>query len=154
MRIISPKGFIPIVISGMAVNATPQDYTFKYNDVDQKKIRFIEDNSTDEYLKNSESSYSDLLIKFKFQDLLKSWQSETLFLSSPKEIIENENFKKIVKLGKPAVPYIIEELKEDPTYLVWALNFIYDIKVSNNPNTTIPEAAKLWVKLINSGQIG
>lgn len=48
-------------------------------------------------------------------------------------------------MGKVAVPFIIEEISANPSTLVWALNFIFEKKISNNPKTTIPQACKLWV---------
>lgn len=151
MRIFHPKGFIPIVISGMAMNAAPQEQTFKYNEAEQKNIHFIQD-STKEYLKESQSSYSHIMLKVKFYDHLKKWKEETLFVSSPNQIVENENFQGMVKLGKPVVPFVVSELQRNPTYLVWVLNYIYGTKVSESPNITIPEAAKLWVKKIQTGE--
>lgn len=83
--------------------------------------------------------------KLRFQILLNSWQQQTKFSSSPDSIIQNENFQSIVAMGKVAVPFIIEEISANPSTLVWALNFIFEKKISNNPKTTIPQACKLWV---------
>ena len=49
-------------------------------------------------------------------------------------------------MGYDAVPFIIDAIDKNPSPLVWALNFIYNAKISNNPNTTITQACKLWVK--------
>ena len=75
-----------------------------------------------------------------------NWEKKTLFLSSTKAIIENADFQAIVAMGYSAVPFIIEEIDNKPSTLVWALNLIYNRKVTDNPNITIPEACKLWVK--------
>ena len=42
--------------------------------------------------------------------------------------------------------FIIDAIDENPSHLVWALNFIFNAKISNDPNTTITQACKLWVK--------
>lgn len=64
-----------------------------------------------------------------------------------------ENFQNIVKQGKIIVPYIIEEIKQHPSPLVWALNFIYNKTISNEGNITIEEACRLWVKYyLNDGR--
>lgn len=49
-------------------------------------------------------------------------------------------------MGEKVVPFIIEELKKGPSLLVWALNSIYNERISDDPNTTIEKACKLWVK--------
>lgn len=87
-----------------------------------------------------------LLQKFRFENHLNNWEKKTLFLSSTKAIIENEDFQAIVSMGYSAVPYIIEEIENKPSNLVWALNLIYNRKITNDPNATISDACKLWVK--------
>jgi hypothetical protein len=87
-----------------------------------------------------------LLKKFRFENHLINWEKKTFFLSSTKAIIENEDFQSIVAMGHSAVPYIIEEIENKPSTLVWALNLIYNRKITNNPDATISDACKLWVK--------
>lgn len=67
-------------------------------------------------------------------------------MSSASDIVNHEAFKAIVAMGEAAVPYIVEEINTTPSTLVWALNFIYQKKISNNPDTTVQEACRLWVK--------
>lgn len=85
-------------------------------------------------------------MKTRFNILYKSWMENTAFLSSPKAIIEQKDFKAIVAMGQDAVPFIIDAIDEEPSQLVWALNFIFNAKISNDPNITISQACKLWVK--------
>ncbi len=73
-----------------------------------------------------------------------------MFLSSAKAIVDNEEFKGIVAMGRVVTPLIIDAIDREPSQLVWALNYIYGAKISNNPNTTIKEACKLWVKRFRS----
>lgn len=83
-----------------------------------------------------------------FNDCLSHWKMETMFASSPEEIIGNEYFKAIVDMGTVAVPFIAEELKRKPSHLVWALNAIYGTKISDDPQTTISKACELWLERI------
>lgn len=69
-----------------------------------------------------------------------------MFLSSAQAIITNPNFQAIVNMGKIAVPYIVDEINNNPSTLVWALNIIFDRKITDRPGTTVEEACKLWVK--------
>jgi len=150
MRIISSKDFIPLAFSGLAVASTSQSETFKYNELVQNDMEFKDEITRNHLNSSSESTYSDLLLKYKFNEHLKKWKAKTRFVSSPNRIVDNEDFKKIVELGQPIVKYIVEELKEEPGYLVWALNMIYGFKISDDPSTTIPEASRLWVRFLNA----
>lgn len=89
-------------------------------------------------------------MKRKFLMHLNNWENNTMFLSSAKSIIEDPDFKAIVSMGGNAVPFILERLEQEPSNLVWALNLIYQNKISNNPNTTISEACKLWIKKLRN----
>lgn len=127
--------------------------SFAYSDFDQySNFNFIVSNTiTSKYIKETEvDSYSELLLKSTFQEHLSNWQIKTKFCSSVKQIINDKDFKSIVEMGKGAVPFIRIELEQKPSLLVWALNLIYDQKITNNPDTTIEEASKLWVKKLKS----
>ncbi len=103
--------------------------------------------TTAEYLKTvNDTDKSFLLQKFRFQNYLINWERKVQFLSSPNAIITDEDFQSIVAMGTTAIPYIIEEIECKPSYLVWALNFICKRKITDNPNATISDACKLWVK--------
>ena len=73
-----------------------------------------------------------------------------MFSSSASEIISDPAFQGILDMGMAAVPYIVDTIEKEPSTLVWALNKIYGGKISNNPNTTVKEACKLWVKRLKS----
>ena len=122
---------------------------FAYSDLDAYSgiLTVTTNNKTSEYIKSvDKSDNSFFLQKFRFQNHLFNWEKKTFFLSSTKGIIENEDFQAIVTMGHSAVPYIIEEIESKPSTLVWALNIIYDRKITNNPNATISDACKLWVR--------
>jgi hypothetical protein len=52
-----------------------------------------------------------------------------------------------VKLGRPAVPYILEELRRDPDHWFAALYLITgENPVPQNFTGTVEEAADLWVR--------
>ena len=123
--------------------------SFAYSDLDAYSgiLTITTNNRTSEYIKLVDNSDRGVLLqRFRFQNHLNNWQKKTLFSSSTKTIVENEDFKAIIAMGYSAVPYIIEEIESNPSTLVWALNIIYNRKITNNPNTTISEACKLWVK--------
>lgn len=138
------KLFKPITLSiGMAA-AFPL-----YSAVDDHSGIFsiITDPSMFESVKKADSeNFKFYSSKLRFQSLYETWKKETRFLSSVQDIVNHEAFKAIVAMDTDAVPFIINEISNTPSTLVWALNYIYNRKISDNPNTTIPEACKLWVK--------
>lgn len=147
MQLRKITGLHPLTILAAATLTTTTEQV--YADIDQNSniSSIVSNNITSKYLNDiEENSYSVLISRKRFEKYFTNWQNETFFLSSSEQIINNENFKGIVSLGVKAVPFIIEEIERKPSVLVWALNFIYNKKISNNPNTTITEACKLWVK--------
>ena len=123
--------------------------TFAYSDIDSHSgiLTITSNNRTSEYIKSVDKNDGAFFFnKYRFQSHLTSWQTKTLFLSSTKAIIENDDFQSIVAMGESAIPFIIEEIENKPSTLVWALNLICNRKITNNPNTTISDACKLWVK--------
>ncbi|MDO6818090.1 hypothetical protein [Zobellia sp. 1_MG-2023] len=89
----------------------------------------------------------------RFESLVHSWEKNTIFSSSMTGIIEDHNFQEILKMGKDAIPLIINEINKKPSQLVWALNIITDSSLKTRQRLTLTEACKRWVKLFNSGKI-
>jgi hypothetical protein len=136
----------PLTLAAGLLSSTA---SFAYSDLDAFSgiLTMTTSNRTSEYIKTVDNSSSNIFYqKFRFQNHLTSWQKKTMFLSSTKAIIENEDFQSIVAMGYSAVPYILESIENKPSTLVWSLNFIFNRKINNNSNTTISEACKLWVK--------
>lgn len=50
-----------------------------------------------------------------FNAHFQKWVGETEFYSSPSMIKDNKNFLSLLQLGKMAIPYAIEKLKNDAT---------------------------------------
>lgn len=142
-------GWAPITIAaGIISVASPL-----YADIDQfSKIEIVVNSQdTAKYLEevnNENEIYLNDSILFKTH--LVAWESETLFMSSIQSIVDHQDFKAIIAMGKRAVPFILEEISIKPSNLVWALNIIFKKKITNRANTTIEEACKLWVKTMKS----
>ena len=121
---------------------------FAYSDMDVfSGITFMSDNRTLNHIHDVDNNDNHIWARQLVFDMhLMNWKEKTMFLSSTKSIIEDEDFKAIVAMGKSAVPYIVGEIENTPSVLVWTLNFIFNKKITNNPDTTITEACKLWVK--------
>ena len=150
MKPISFLGLVPIVVSTTAISFTPAFQTFKYNDISENTINLTNPETLSHLTTAQESQYFGILLRINFNKHLNKWQTHSRFFSSPNQIIQDEDFQEIIKLGRPAIPLITQEIQKHPTYLVWALNIILGFKISDNPQITIPEACKLWIKYLNA----
>lgn len=134
---------IPLVAGIISVASV-----FAYSDVDINS-QILNSDKTLSYIKVVDSKENCYLSnKFKFKHHLQRWEIDTMFSSSVSDIVNNEDFQAIVKMGTMAVPFIREEIAHKPSTLVWALNYIFERKISNRQNLTISEACKLWLKVI------
>lgn len=59
-----------------------------------------------------------------FRTLVSEWKEHTWSVSSIKKRISHPAFMKIIGLGPPAVPLILEELRREPDYWSYALEAI------------------------------
>jgi hypothetical protein len=137
----------------LAVGLLTASSSFAYSDLDAYSgiLTTTSNNQTTKYITSVDKNDNSFLShKFRFQMHLLNWEEKTLFLSSTKAIIEDEDFQAIVAMGESAVPFIIQNIEEKPSTLVWALNIIFNRKITNNPNATISDACKLWVKTLKS----
>lgn len=140
----------PIILTaGLIISGTT--FPFLYNEDDsnrEESIPIIQNIDASNYINElAYNSFEDnLLSKIRFYEYFNKWEKKTKFYSFAKQIISDENFQSIINMQESAVPFIIEELEKKPSFLVWALNIIYNKKISNNPNLTIESASKLWIK--------
>lgn len=144
---------MPLVV-GITANAYGFNSTnFIFNEDDIRKNLINVDLNTINYSKESNNLvYEPLHLKSRFNQYLKNWVYETRFLSNINGIVKNKNFQNILGMGERAVPFILDDLKYNPTNLVWALNMIYDRKISDG-FLTIEDASKQWVKWGVANQI-
>lgn len=136
----------PLTISGVVLGSA-----LLYSDVDQfSRINTtLSDRQTADYVRLTEAESRDVVFtRSQFDALYRDWREKTRFFSSSADIIGDRSFQAIVGKGMAAVPYIAESIEKEPSTLVWALNYIYGVKISNRPNLTVREACKLWVKRI------
>lgn len=141
------KSIKPLTISALLAGST--SFAFMYDDINKSCI--IPTNpKTEKYFSwINDQTNSNITLKVIFNDAYARWKQRTKFYSFSHQIIEDPDFQKIIAIGKPAVPLILEKLREQPSLIVWALNLIYQEKISNNPRTTIEDACKLWIKKLS-----
>jgi hypothetical protein len=146
MRFTRPLKMVPILVGLAATTNAYASTEFAFNEKDIKNNLINIDLNT--YALSKERSnflFETEITKIRFNALYKQWQMETAFLSNVNQIIQNSNFKQLVSLGPSAVPYIIDEIKLNPSNLVWSLNLILNKRISKE-NVTVSQACSLWVK--------
>lgn len=146
MQLKSSIGLKPLLLSVVAL--MPTELSYAYDDIDDySKVLSVSNAGMSRYLNDLEYQISNpLKDEMQFNQYVAQWNKETIFLSSLPAIINNPNFKAIVNMGYRATPFILNYISNTPSTLVWALNLIYNTKISSRSNLTIPEACKLWVK--------
>lgn len=121
------------------------------NDRESRNVNDI--SWSDNLVDLDEDLVRNVFLMDRFDSLVKSWEKNTIFSSSMLGIIEDENFQEILKMGKDAIPLIINEINQKPSQLVWALNIITDSRLKTKQRLTLTESCKKWVKLFNSDKI-
>lgn len=66
----------------------------------------------------------DAYLRSIFDGLVSQWKDGTWFVSSIKKRISHPAFLKIIGLGSPAIPLILDELRREPDYWSYALEAI------------------------------
>lgn len=63
-------------------------------------------------------------LRRQFESLSDRWKEESRYLSSTTEIATNPAYQRIIGMGMPVVPLILEDLRKQPYHWFWALNAI------------------------------
>lgn len=80
-------------------------------------------------------STTDPDIRGRFRRLSAEWKDRSRFLSNTAQMAMLQPYQRIIGMGPPAIPLILEELRREPDQWFWALESITD----ENPVT--PEIA-------------
>jgi hypothetical protein len=79
--------------------------------------------------------------------LFAQWMDGVGPVSDTREILSHPAYKRIVEMGKPAVPLILRRLRREPSLLAWAL---FDITGTNPVRPSdygnIKKITKAWLK--------
>jgi hypothetical protein len=81
-----------------------------------------------------------------FAELVGQWYSLATGSSDIAKRMLNEPFLQIIGLGEPAIPYILEELKKEPSILIEALRAITRCVVVGANDMTFEEEINKWVQ--------
>ena len=83
----------------------------------------------------------------KFKRLLAEWRDQTAHLSSITAKAMTPPYQEIIGMGKPALPLILNELKERPVHLFWALRAISGTNpVEPEDRGHIDKMREVWIE--------
>jgi hypothetical protein len=74
-------------------------------------------------------------VRERFQRLATKWKEQSRYLSNTAQMAMLPPYQRIIGMGGPAVPLILEELRREPDQWFWALEAITE------ENPVPPEAA-------------
>ena len=128
----------------MSVSATaiPMDSTFGY------LLPVDEVEATGGYAPTTQEKPSSTVnVADVFRALADEWSKDTGHMSLISQRINHPAYKSIIRMGKAAIPPILEDLKRRPEHWFHALITLAD----ENPipldfNGTVDDAAALWVQ--------
>ena len=91
------------------------------------------------------------ITKETFLQEYQAWQNETLF-NSTDQGFGNEHYRNIVAMGKGAVSYIHDIIKEAPNPIVYALGEILkdEVKVKVDGFMDLDTYCKMWDMILDS----
>ena len=81
-----------------------------------------------------------------FKVLSDTWKRETAHLSRAEKIIANPSYRRIIDMGEPAVPLILQELEREPDYWFWALlDITHCDPISPNIYGDVKAMSRAWI---------
>lgn len=91
-------------------------------------------------------------IKNIFSKLSSDLNEEVILFSSSSDIKNSENYSKIKSLGKPAIPFIIEKIKnkEHISYFMLLNDIIGDVGMPNSISGNLNEMSKFYLKWVEN----
>ena len=88
----------------------------------------------------------DAELRRRFESLAAQWKEETRYLSSTTDIATNGAYQRIIGMGMPAVPLILEDLRHQPYHWFWALSAITgEDPVPQSLRGRVREMADVWI---------
>lgn len=86
-------------------------------------------------------------IEKAFLQFAAKWRKETGHYSTMIHVTRNENYLRIIALGKPVIPYLLRDLEKEPDYWFEALKILTnDDPVPKEHLGHIDKMAQDWIK--------
>jgi hypothetical protein len=84
---------------------------------------------------------SEATVEDRFRRLAAEWKEQSRYLSNTAQMAMLKPYQRIIGLGTPVVPLILEELEREPDQWFWALEAITEVD-------PVPAEAKGRVRLM------
>jgi hypothetical protein len=86
-------------------------------------------------------------VEQRFQRLAAEWKSQSRFLSNAAQMAMLKPYQRIIGMGMPAVPLILQELEREPDQWFWALEAI-TLENPAPPEAAgrVPDMAQAWIE--------
>ena len=88
----------------------------------------------------------------QFENYSLNWKNETRGYSTLLHKVRNDNFLDIISIGKPAIKFILEDLKKDSSFLFIALDHLVKIHMSQESPIKVEDTGNvkkiisLWIE--------
>jgi len=84
-------------------------------------------------------------IEAKFHRLADQWISQTEHMSSIKKACMHTSYQRIIGMGSQVIPYLLQELNQNPNHWFWALNAITEEDPAQSEDS-FDGAVSAWLK--------
>jgi hypothetical protein len=85
-------------------------------------------------------------LRERFQRLTAEWKEKSRYLSNTAAMSMLTPYQRIIGMGWPAVPLILEELRREPDLWFWALEAITEENpVPADAAGVVPQMAEAWI---------
>jgi len=82
----------------------------------------------------------------RFKEFANRWHNETDYLSSPSSITNNDTYLKIISMGEPVIPLVLQDLQERGGYWYRALRILSDEDpVPPEGRGEVPKMKEAWL---------
>ena len=89
---------------------------------------------------------SPIDVKTRFQRLAQEWKRDSRYLSNTAQMAMLKPYQRIIGLGLPVVPLILEELQREPDQWFWALEAITEENpVPSEAAGKVRQMAQAWI---------
>jgi len=86
-------------------------------------------------------------LKTEFEELVRSWSTDTAHLSSPIKLIKHPAYQRLIDLGPPVLPLILRDLAESGRFWFPALNAITgENPVPDDAAGDIERMTRAWIE--------
>jgi hypothetical protein len=89
----------------------------------------------------------DLVLRERFRTLAEWWHIDTVDMASPSDKFQHPAYQRIIALGQPVIPFILEELAEHGGYWFEALRQIISespVRLEDRNSYEAARRATLW----------